>query len=73
VLFSANNFAHAQALYRIRSLCRSSMVIWSYSWIYEYHAGKHWILYGTQINQTATYFLRSRLNTYDIMKIFNCN
>jgi hypothetical protein len=23
--------------------------------------------------QTATYFLRSRLFTYDIMKIFNCN
>ena len=24
-------------------------------------------------NQTATYFHRSRLFTYDIMKIFNCN
>ena len=24
-------------------------------------------------NQTATYFLRSRLNTYDIMKNCNCN
>jgi hypothetical protein len=24
-------------------------------------------------NQTATYFLRSRLFTYDIMKNFNCN
>jgi hypothetical protein len=24
-------------------------------------------------NQTATYFLRSRLFTYGIMKIFNCN
>jgi len=23
-------------------------------------------------NQTATYFLRSRLFTYDIMKSFNC-
>jgi hypothetical protein len=42
VVFSANNFAHAQTLYRMRSL-----VIWSYSWIYEYHAGKHWILYRT--------------------------
>jgi hypothetical protein len=69
--FSANNFAHAQTLYRMRSLCRSSMVIWSYSWIYEYYAGKHWMLYWMQENQTATYFLRSRLFTYNIMK--NCN
>jgi hypothetical protein len=38
VFFSANNFAHAQTLYRMRSL-----VIWSYSWIYEYHAGKHYV------------------------------
>ena len=34
---SANNFALAQTLYRMRSLCRSSMVIWLYSWMYE-----HW-------------------------------
>ena len=33
---SAYNFAHAQTLYRMRSLCRSSMVIWLYSWMYEY-------------------------------------
>ena len=39
-------FQQTISLYRMRSLCRSSMVIWSYSWIYEYHAGKHWILYG---------------------------
>jgi hypothetical protein len=71
--FSANNFAHAQTLYRKRSLCRSSMVIWSYSWIYDYYAGKHWMLYWMQENQTATYFLRSMLFTYDIMKNFNCN
>ena len=44
--FQQAYFAHAQTLYRMRSLCRSSMVIWSYSWIYEYHTGKHWILYG---------------------------
>ena len=50
VLFSANIFAHAQTYYRMRSLCRSSMVKWSYSWIYEYYAGKHWILYGTYEN-----------------------
>ena len=37
--------------------------------MYEYCAGKHWI----QENKTATYFLRSRLFTYDIMKNFNCN
>ena len=36
---------------------------------YEYCVGKHWI----QENKTATYFLRSRLFTYDIMKNFNCN
>ena len=28
--FSANYFAHPQVLYRMRSLCRSSIVIWSY-------------------------------------------
>jgi hypothetical protein len=37
----------------------------------EYCAGKHWILYWIQENKTATYFLRSRLFTYDIMKKFN--
>ena len=41
--------------------------------IYEYCAGKHWMLYWMQENQTATYFLRSRLYTYGIMKNFNCN
>ena len=35
---------------------------------YEYCAGKHWILYWIQENKTATYFLRFRLFTYDIMK-----
>jgi hypothetical protein len=40
---------------------------------YEYCAGKHMILYWIQENKTATYFLRSRLFTYDIMKNFNCN
>ena len=40
---------------------------------YEYCAGKHWILYWIQENKTSTYFLRSRLFTYDIMKNFNCN
>ena len=40
---------------------------------YEYCAGKHWIIYWIQENKTATYFLRSRLFTYDIMKNFNCN
>ena len=40
---------------------------------YEYCAGKHLILYWIQENKTATYFLRSRLFTYDIMKNFNCN
>ena len=71
--FSANNFADAQTLYRMRSLCRSSMFIWSYSWIYEYYVGKHWMLYWMQENRTATYLPRSRLFTYDIMKNFNCN
>ena len=70
---SAINFAHAQALYLMRSLCRSSMVIWSYAWIYEYYAGKHCMLYWIQENQTATYFLHSRLFAYDIMKNFNCS
>jgi hypothetical protein len=72
--FSANNFAHAQTLYRMRSPCRSSMIIWSYSWIYEYYAGKHWMLYWMQENQTATYFLRSRLFTYDteLSKSLSC-
>jgi hypothetical protein len=40
---------------------------------YEYCVGKHWILYWIQENKTATYFLRSRLFTYDIMKNFKCN
>jgi hypothetical protein len=40
---------------------------------YEYCVGKHWMLYWMQENQTTTYFLRSRLFTYDIMKNFNCN
>ena len=40
---------------------------------YEYCMGKHWMLYWMQENQTTTYFLRSRLFTYDIMKNFNCN
>ena len=40
---------------------------------YEYCTGKHWILYWIQENKTATYFLRSRLFTYDIMKNFNYN
>ena len=40
---------------------------------YEYCRGKHWILYWIQENKTATYFLRSRLFMYDIMKNFNCN
>jgi hypothetical protein len=53
-------FYNAQTLYRMRSLCRSSIVIWSYSWIYEYYAGKHWMHYWMQENQTATYFLRSK-------------
>ena len=39
----------------------------------EYCAGKHWILYWIQENETATYFLRSRLFTYDVMKNFNCS
>jgi hypothetical protein len=37
--------------------------------LYEYCEGKHWILYWIQENKTATYFLRSRLFTYDITKI----
>ena len=36
---------------------------------YEYCVGKHWTLYWIQENKTATYFLRSNLFTYDIMKI----
>ena len=40
---------------------------------FEYCADKHWILYWIQENKTAMYFLRSRLNTYDIMKNFKCN
>ena len=60
---STNNFAHVQTLYRMSSLCRS----------YEYCVGKHWNLDWMEENQTVTYFLRSRLFTYDIMKNFNCN
>ena len=44
------------------------------------HCQVIWILhrstlkfYWIQENQTETYFLRSRLFTYDIMKNFNCN
>ena len=40
---------------------------------YEYCPGRHWIFYWIQENKTATYFLRSRLFTCDIMKNFNCN
>jgi hypothetical protein len=39
----------------------------------EYYTYLHWTLYWMQDNQTATYFLRSRLFTYDIMKKLNCN
>jgi hypothetical protein len=49
------NFAHAQVLSRNEFTVRS----------YEYCASKHWILYWIQENKTATYFLRSRLFTYD--------
>jgi hypothetical protein len=31
---------------------------WSYSWIYEYYSGKHWMLYWMQENQTATYDIK---------------
>ena len=41
--------------------------------MYEYFAGKYWSLDWMEENQTATYFLRSRLFTYVIMKNFNCN
>jgi hypothetical protein len=34
--------------------------------MYEYCVGKHWSLDWMEENQTATYFLRSRLFTYDI-------
>jgi hypothetical protein len=40
--------------------------------MYEYCAGKHWSLDWMEKNQTATYFLRSKLFTYDIIKNFNC-
>ena len=40
---------------------------------YEYCACQHCNLYWMEENQTATYFLRFRLFTYDIMKNFNCN
>ena len=60
---STNNFAHAQTLSRMMFSVRS----------YEYCASQHWILSWMEENQTATYFLRSRLFTYGIMKIFNCN
>ena len=36
--------------------------------MYEYCEGKHGILYWIQENKTATYFLRSRIFTYDIIK-----
>ena len=60
---STNNFTHAQTPLPNEFTVRS----------YEYCAGQHWILYWMQENQTATYFLRSRLFTYAIMKNFNCN
>ena len=40
---------------------------------YEYWVDQHWILSLMEENKTATYFFRSRLFTYDIMKNFNCN
>jgi hypothetical protein len=40
---------------------------------YTYCAGTHLMFYWMQDNHTATYFLHSRLFTYDIMKICNCN
>ena len=36
--------------------------------MYEYCADKHWSLDWMEENQIATYFLLSRLITYDIMK-----
>jgi hypothetical protein len=41
--------------------------------MYEYSAGRHWSLDWMEENQTATYFLRSRLFTYDIMKNVNAH
>ena len=40
---------------------------------YDYWADQHWMLSWMEENQTATYYLRSRLFTYDIMKNINCN
>ena len=40
---------------------------------YAFWADQHRILSWIEEIQTATYFLRSRLFTYDIMKNFNCN
>jgi hypothetical protein len=40
-------------------------------WMYEYCAGKHCSLDWMEENQTATYFLRFRLFTYDFMKNIN--
>ena len=40
---------------------------------YAFWADQHWILSWMEEIQTATYFLRSRLFTYNIMKNFNCN
>ena len=60
---STNNFTHAQTLSRMSSLSGRMNIAWV----------NIEMLYWMQENQTATYFLRSRLFTYDIMKNFNCN
>ena len=59
---STINFAHAQTFSRMKSLSGRMNMRWST--LNSLREIK---------NQTATYFLRSRLNTYDILKIFNYN
>jgi len=57
---------------RFKKICYNVVISEKNSNVYHWE-GQHWILSWMEENQTATYFLRSRLFTYDIMKNFNCN
>jgi hypothetical protein len=62
---------------KIKERCYTDLLHFStrkHNLVSFFGVGKYWILYWIQENKTATYFLRSRLFTYDIIiKNFNCN
>ena len=45
--FFQQTISHMRKRFTEWGHCVGHQWSWSYSWIYEYHGGKHWILYGT--------------------------